>query len=92
MTWQRRWAWVVISSAPAAKATRANWRRSVLMVLSPWLTEVGPPILVHGVGYTKGSSALAPLKTVLWSTACCSRSGASAARPMASSMNQAARR
>jgi integral membrane sensor domain MASE1 len=41
MTWQRSSACVVISSAPAAKATRANWRRSVLMMLSRWLTEVG---------------------------------------------------
>jgi hypothetical protein len=32
ITWQFRWSWVVISSAPEAKLTRANWRRSVLMM------------------------------------------------------------
>ncbi|WP_458232434.1 hypothetical protein [Roseateles sp. P5_E8] len=41
MTWQRSSACVVISSAPTAKATRANWRRSVLMMISRWLTEFG---------------------------------------------------
>jgi len=45
MTWQVRCSCVVISSAPAAKATRANWRRSVLMMVSRWLTGAVGAIL-----------------------------------------------
>jgi hypothetical protein len=32
---------MVISSAPAAKLMRAKWRRSVVMMFSRWLTEMG---------------------------------------------------
>mmetsp|Transcript_6969 Transcript_6969/g.29488 ORF Transcript_6969/g.29488 Transcript_6969/m.29488 type:complete len:257 (+) Transcript_6969:352-1122(+) len=41
-TWQLSCAWVVNSSAPAAKATRANWRRSVLMMVSRGGRRRGP--------------------------------------------------